>query len=52
MNTERSHVYHKNTLFVVTINGVVYEGTYYEVKELREQAIRNNVGCSGIKLAK
>jgi hypothetical protein len=35
--------------YIVTIAGQDYEGSYAKVKELRAQAIRLNVGCSGIR---
>lgn len=35
--------------YEVTIAGQVYSGSYTRCKELRAQAIRMNVGCSGIR---
>jgi hypothetical protein len=36
-------------MYEVTINGIVVTGSYAAVKAAREQAIRYNIGCSGIR---
>lgn len=35
--------------YMVIVNGTTFIGSYKEVKEIRAQAIRYNIGCSGIR---
>ena len=36
-------------MYKVVINGITFTGNYSKVKELRAQAIRYGIGCSGIR---